>query len=107
MATAKRLGVAPADRSAENRCDEGQTCPDIFAVDATGLKLAGTEGMRTGSVYAVVGTLATKEQIERLGLPEDAGVAAYEAIVLIPEEVFLSAAAELFASRANNAAVAV
>lgn len=55
--------------------------------------------MREGPVYAVIGTLASTEQVEAIGLPEGATIADYEAVVIIPEEVLLDAARQLLDSR--------
>ncbi len=105
MAEAQRLGTAPADRSEANRSTDAGACPDILLIpDSTALGLKGTEGMRNGPVYGVIGTLATREQIEQFGLPKGAGVAEHEVMVFIPEEVLLSAAADLLTSRASAAA---
>ena len=105
MAEAQRLGTAPADRSEANRSTADGACPDIVLIpDSTALGLKGTEGMRTGPVYGVIGTLATREQTEQLSLPEGAAVAGYEAMVFIPEEVLLDAAKALLAQRESGLA---
>ena len=107
MSRAHRLGIAPADRSEANRSTDAGACPDILLIpDPSELDLQGTEGMRDGPVYAVIGTLATEGQIEKLALPDGASVAAYEAVVFIPEEVLRAAAEALLLQRADLTAVA-
>ena len=100
---ATRIGTAPAARSEPNKC-ASNGCPDVFLVDGSDqLDIAGTEGMRKGPVYAVVGTLATAAQMARLNLPEGAGIDDHEGVVFVPEEVLLGAAVALLASRDRTA----
>lgn len=87
----ERLGTAPADREGALAC-ANHGCSDVFRVDGA----EGPEGIK-GPTYAVVGTLATAEQVHRLGLPEDAGVAEGEALVFVPENVLLAAAKDMLA----------
>jgi len=97
MALVKRLGKAPKDRTLTNRSQSGQ-CPDIFSLKGVGLKLKGTEGMRKSTVYAVVGTRVSSDQVAHIaavaGAPEIAS-ASYETMVAIPEEVLIDAAEAL------------
>ena len=71
----RRVGLPPAARGSATNC----TCPDIFElVDGN---------------FAVIGTDRTDELRERL--PADAGVAAYERIVVITRDTLLAAKADL------------
>jgi hypothetical protein len=86
---AKRLGTPPQDRSGP--CSASEGCPDIFQIDTDEIDTDKSGGR--GRVFAVVGTLALPDQVRALGLPEDGGVGPGEALVFLPEEVFLNAAA--------------
>jgi hypothetical protein len=80
-------------RSLRNRSAATELCADIFSIPgAEQLNLKGTDGMREGTVYGVIGTLLTEAQRTEIELPAGASAASYEAIVAIPEEVFLAAA---------------
>ncbi len=54
-------------------------CPDIFELD-------------TGD-FAIIGTTKTQELVH--GLPEDARLASYESIVVIPRALMVSAKSEI------------
>jgi hypothetical protein len=71
----RRVGLSPAERGSTSN----YTCPDIFEL--------------ADGNFAVVGTDRTTELRSRL--PEDAGVAPYESIVVITRETLLAAAKDL------------
>ena len=71
----RRLGLPPSARGSTTTV----SCPDIFELE-------------NGS-FAIVGTDRTAEMSGEL--PEDAGVASYERIVVITRETLLAAAKDL------------
>lgn len=71
----RRLGLPPAKRGSATNC----TCPDVFELE--------------DGNFAVVGTDRTAE-LSGL-LPDDAGVAPYEKIVVITRDTLLAAAKDL------------
>lgn len=71
----RRVGLSPKARGSATNC----TCPDIFELD--------------DGNFAVIGTNRTTEM--RNVLPEDAGVASYEGIVVITRETLLAAVRDL------------
>lgn len=75
MRILRRVGSSPRQRGSLS----GATCPDLF-------ELASGD-------FAVIGRDATDEL--RAELPQDAGVAGYERIVVVPRRVILDAAREL------------
>lgn len=72
---ARRLGKSPADRGSLNN----GTCPDVFRLD-------------DGSI-AIIGADRTTQLKGRL--PDDAGCADHESIVVIPWDVFIAAAGDV------------
>ena len=105
MIHTERLGTAPLGRSELNKsANGGGGSPDIIRLpDPSTLNLEGSEGMREQPVYLVIGTLATQGDVQRLDLPEGAGIAPHEGGVFIPEEVFVAAAEAFWAQRASIA----
>jgi hypothetical protein len=75
MGIARRLGASPQERGSMNNT----TCPDIFEL---------TDGR-----FAVIGTDMT-EQLAG-SLPQDAGRASYERIVVISRETLTRAKADI------------
>ncbi|GIF23780.1 hypothetical protein Ate02nite_65100 [Paractinoplanes tereljensis] len=71
----RRVGLPPSARGSATNC----TCPDVFE-------------LQDGN-FAVVGTDRTAELVGQL--PEDAGVASYERIVVITRDTLLAAAKDL------------
>jgi hypothetical protein len=71
----RRLGKSPRERGSLNNA----TCPDIFELS-------------DGS-FAVIGTDRT-EELDRL-LPDDAGRADYERIVVVTRETLVAARADI------------
>ncbi|GAA0799670.1 hypothetical protein [Spirilliplanes yamanashiensis] len=71
----RRLGVPPSSRGSVTDC----TCPDIFELE--------------DGNFAVIGTDRTLEL--RSTLPSDAGLAAYERIVVISRQTLLSAKGDI------------
>jgi hypothetical protein len=102
---ANRLGVPSAERS-EMNFSGNSGCPDIFQVmKCDDIEVRGTEGMAREPVFAVIGTLATADQMGKLQLPADASVAEHEGMVFVPAEVLLAAARELLDVDAPKPAV--
>jgi hypothetical protein len=93
---ATRFGVAPRDRTGAEMCGS-EACPDILSLsEAERLDLAReVQGISSGPMVAVIGSLATREQIGRLDLPDGASVADYEGVVLVPQRVLQDAAQEM------------
>lgn len=97
---AERLGIPPDEREGDGRSVGNGACPDIIDVqDPRELDLAGNPDMRMGSIYLVIGTIVTREQLAMIDLPVGAAVAEYEGVVAIPESVLASAALALAAKR--------
>lgn len=65
----RRLSAPPS------RCNTNVTCPAVFELE--------------DGNFAVVGTHRTEEMRERL--PDDAGVAPYEDVVIVPRDIMLAA----------------
>ncbi|WP_084504011.1 hypothetical protein [Actinoplanes sp. N902-109] len=74
-AVKRRVGIAPTLRGSATNC----TCPDIFEL--------------ADGNFAVIGTDRTAEFDGRL--PADAGVAAYERVVVITRDTLLAAVKDL------------
>ncbi|MFE1949755.1 MULTISPECIES: hypothetical protein [Streptomyces] len=71
MKIVRRIGASPRERGSTS----GATCPDVFEL--------------SDGNFAVIGTEATEDL--RGELPADAGVAAYERIVIVSRETILRA----------------
>jgi hypothetical protein len=71
----RRIGASPKERGSAS----GQTCPDIFEL--------------SDGNFAVIGTESTAVLDD--ALPEDAGRADYERIVVISRETLIRAKAEI------------
>lgn len=73
LAVLRRLGQSPRNRP--NACVVHHTCPDVFVL--------------SNGDFAVIGKDITSEL--RSDLPNDAGCAANERIILLPRSVLVSA----------------
>lgn len=75
MKIVRRIGVPPSARGSS----ASATCPDVFEL--------------SDGNFAVIGTEATAEL--KGELPDDAGVAAYERIVIVNRETLVRAKADI------------